>query len=369
RPEIDRWVISLLNSLVKEVDADFSDYEPTNASRKVQAFVLDNLSNWYVRQCRRRFWKGEMSQDKLAAYQTLYTCLDTVAKLMAPIAPFYSDRLYQDLNNATGKENHISVHLAYFPTADESVIDKELEERMDYAQRISSLVLSLRKKEKMRVRQPLQKVLLPILDEGFQAQVEAVKDLILSEVNVKEFEYITDTSGVVKKRIKANFKTLGKRLGKDMKFAAKAIAQFNQDDIENLEKTGTYNLEAGENKYELTLEDFEIMSDDIPGWSVANDGKLTVALDITLTDELKAEGMARELVNRIQNLRKSNDFNVTDRIKVQVQHHDMLVPAVAQFSDYIKSEVLADSLELAQNVQGEAVDMDGVEVVFGVEVS
>ncbi len=366
RPEIDRWIISLLNSLVKEVDADFNDYEPTNAARKIQAFVLDNLSNWYVRQCRRRFWKGKMSKDKLAAYQTLYTCLDTIAKLIAPIAPFYSDRLYQDLNNATGKEKHISVHLAFMPKVDEKFIDKELEQRMNYAQRISSLVLSLRKKENLRVRQPLQRVLLPILDKSFQKQVEAVKDLILAEVNVKEFEYITDTSGIVNKSIKPNFKTLGRRLGKNMKAASQVIATFKQDDIAALEAKGSYSLEVEGEKYELTLEDFVITSDDIPGWSVANDGALTVALDITLTDSLKAEGMARELVNRIQNLRKSNDFNVTDRIKVSIQHHEMLESAVAEFGDYVKAEVLADSLELVKETKGELVDMDGVELMFSV---
>ncbi len=366
RPEIDRWIISLLNSLVKEVDADYNDYEPTNAARKVQSFVLDNLSNWYVRLCRRRFWKGEMSTDKLAAYQTLYTCLDTVAKLMAPIAPFFADRLYQDLNNATGKEKHISVHLAFLPKANEKVIDKELEQRMDYAQRISSLVLSLRKKEVIRVRQPLQKVLLPILDKSFQKQVEAVKDLILSEVNVKEFEYITDTSGIVNKSIKANFKTLGRKLGKNMKAVSQVINGFSQDNIAELESKGNFTVKANGESFELGLEDFIITSDDIPGWSVANDGPLTVALDITLTEDLKAEGMARELVNRIQNLRKAKDFNVTDRIKVNIQHHDMLETAINQFGDYVKAEVLADSLTLAKSVKGDIVDMDGVDIVFAV---
>ncbi|MGK0389713.1 MAG: isoleucyl-tRNA synthetase, partial [Maribacter sp.] len=242
RPEIDRWVISLLNSLIKDVDADFNDYEPTSAARKIQSFVLDNLSNWYVRQCRRRFWRGEMNQDKLAAYQTLYTCLNTVVKLMAPIAPFFTDRLYKDLNNVSNKESHISVHLALLPEANEAQIDKNLEERMDYAQRISSLVLSLRKKENLRVRQPLKRVLLPILDKSFQAQVEEVKDLILSEVNVKEFEYITDTSGIVNKSIKPNFKTLGRRMGKHMKSVAQAVSTLNQDDITSIEAKGSYTL-------------------------------------------------------------------------------------------------------------------------------
>ncbi len=366
RPEIDRWIISLLNSLVKEVDADYADYEPTNAARKVQSFVLDNLSNWYVRLCRRRFWKGEMSKDKLAAYQTLYTCLDTISKLMAPIAPFYADRLYQDLNKVTGREKHMSVHLALIPKVNGKLIDKDLEQRMDYAQRISSLVLSLRKKENLRVRQPLSRVLLPILDKSFQKQVEAVKDLILSEVNVKEFEYITDTSGIVNKSIKPNFKTLGRRLGKDMKAVSQAVAGFNQDDIAKIEKDGGYKMEVNGNEVELLLEDFVITSADIPGWSVANDGSLTVALDITLTDSLRAEGMARELVNRIQNLRKSKDFKVTDRIKVDIQHHEMLEAAVAQFGDYVKTEVLADSLELVQQAKGEKIDLDGVELMFNI---
>jgi isoleucyl-tRNA synthetase len=369
RPEIDRWVISLLNSLIKDVDADFNDYEPTSAARKIQSFVLDNLSNWYVRQCRRRFWRGEMNQDKLAAYQTLYTCLNTVVKLMAPIAPFFTDRLYKDLNNVSNKESHISVHLALLPEANEAQIDKNLEERMDYAQRISSLVLSLRKKENLRVRQPLKRVLLPILDKSFQAQVEEVKDLILSEVNVKEFEYITDTSGIVNKSIKPNFKTLGRRMGKHMKSVAQAVSTLNQDDITSIEAKGSYTLELSGESYELTLEDFVITSDDIPGWSVASDGTLTVALDITLTDELRAEGMARELVNRIQNLRKSKDFNVTDRINVRVEHHEMLVPATKLYSDYIKAEVLADSLELVGGLVGDVIDMDGTDVVFAVSKS
>jgi isoleucyl-tRNA synthetase len=369
RPEIDRWVISLLNSLIKDVDADFNDYEPTSAARKIQSFVMDNLSNWYVRQCRRRFWRGEVNQDKLAAYQTLYTCLNTVVKLMAPIAPFFTDRLYRDLNNVSSKESHISVHLALLPEANETLIDKNLEERMDYAQRISSLVLSLRKKENLRVRQPLKRVLLPILDKSFQTQVEAVKDLILSEVNVKEFEYITDTSGIVNKSIKPNFKTLGRRMGKHMKDVAKVVSALNQDDIAAIETKGSYTLELAGESHELTLEDFVIISADIPGWSVASDGTLTVALDITLTDELRAEGMARELVNRIQNLRKSKDFNVTDRINVRVEHHEMLMPAIKLYSDYIKAEVLADSLELVGGLIGDAIDMDGTDVVFAVSKS
>lgn len=352
RPEIDRWIISLLNSLIQEVEADYAAYEPTTATRKIQSFVLDNLSNWYVRLCRRRFWKGEYTEDKIAAYQTLYTCMTTIAKLMAPVAPFFADWLFRNLNQETGREHHISVHLTDFPKADANLIDKALEQRMDYAQRISSLVLSLRKKEKLRVRQPLQKVLLPILDESFQQQVEGVKDLILAEVNVKEIEYITDTSGILKKKIKPNFKTLGRRLGKNMKVAAQAISQMNQNDIAQIEQAGGYTLVVGEEQFELTLDDFDIQAEDIPGWLVVNDGTLTVALDIHLSERLIAEGTARELVNRIQNIRKTQDFNVTDKINIQLQRDPVVETAVEDFGDYIKSETLAVALELVDNING-----------------
>jgi len=358
RPEIDRWILSALNTLIKGVEQDYADYEPTNATRKVMDFVDQELSNWYVRLCRRRFWKGDYTQDKIAAYQTLYTCLKTISKLMAPVAPFFADWLYQNLNEATEQEKSISVHLANFPTADDSFIDEALEQRMSYAQRISSLVLSLRKKEKIRVRQPLQKILLPVLDSSFRAQVEGVKDLILAEVNVKDIEYVTDTEGVIKKKVKPNFKTLGRRLGKDMKTAAKVINSFSQADISQLEKTGSFTLEAEDNTYELGLEDFEIMTEDIPGWLVANDGPLTVALDVNLNDSLLAEGMARELVNRIQNIRKDKDFNVTDKIKVQLEQNAAVEPAVEQFGDYIKSEVLAKELKLVDQLsQGEKLEL------------
>jgi isoleucyl-tRNA synthetase len=378
RPEIDRWIISLLNSLVKEVDANYADYEPTQAARKIQDFVNDNLSNWYVRLCRRRFWKpgeqqngqgGALNRDKLAAYQTLYECLLTVSKLMAPVAPFFADWLYRNLNGATQLENHESVHLADMPQADEAVIDRDLEQRMGYAQRISSLVLSLRKKEKIRVRQPLHKILLPILDSRFQTQVEGVKELILTEVNVKDIEYVTDTSGILKKRIKPNFKTLGRRLGKDMKAASDAIAAFGQEDIARLEKTGQCELQLGDNRYELTLEDFEITAEDIPGWQVASDDGLTVALDITLDAELEAEGMARDIINRIQNLRKDKGFEVTDRIRVALQRAEAVIPAVERFADYIKAETLTEELRLEELVAGgEEVELPGeVKVLIRVE--
>jgi isoleucyl-tRNA synthetase len=358
RPEIDRWILSALNTLIKGVEHDYADYEPTNATRKIMNFLDQELSNWYVRLCRRRFWKGDYTQDKIAAYQTLYTCLEAISKLMAPVAPFFADWLFNNLNEATGRDKSISVHLSTFPTANETLVDEALEQRMNYAQRISSLVLSLRKKEKIRVRQPLQKILLPVLDSSFPEQVEGVNDLILAEVHVTDIEYVTDTDGIIKKKVKPNFKTLGRRLGKDMKAAAQAINGFTQADISNLEATGKYILKAGETEYELTLEDFEILTEDIPGWLVANDGPLTVAMDVTLTDGLLAEGMARELVNRIQNIRKNKDFNVTDKIKVQLEDKEAIQPAIEQFGDYIKSEVLAEDLTLVTDINnGEALEL------------
>lgn len=367
RPEIDQWIISLLNTLVKEVQADYANYDVTPATRKIQSFVDEHLSNWYVRLCRRRFWKGDYTEDKIAAYQTLYTCLVTLSKLMAPVAPFYADRLFQDLNAVSGLENHESVHLTDFPTANETAINKALEERMNYAQRISSMVLSLRKREKIRVRQPLQKVLLPILDEAFIDQVDGVKDLILQEVNVKELEYINDTSGIISKKIKPNFRTLGRRLGKNMKAAVKTINAFTQEDIATIEQNGGYQLHVNGDTYDLTLDDFEITSDDIEGWMVANDGALTVALDVTITDNLKAEGLAREIVNRIQNIRKDSDFDVTDRITVTFEDNEKVAEAVAKFGAYIANEVLADALTTGA-VEGEAIDLvDEVSVRMLVE--
>lgn len=362
RPEIDQWIISLLNSLVAEVDGDYADYEPTNATRNIQSFVDEHLSNWYVRLCRRRFWKSNkdaqgnsiLDNDKWAAYQTLYTCLTTIAKLMAPVSPFFAEWLYHNLNTVTGDEKYSSVHLAGFPVPDAHLVDKALEQRMDYAQRISSLVLSLRKNEKIRVRQPLKKILLPVLDKDFQQQVQAVTDLILAEVNVKEIEYVTDTSGIIKKKIKPNFKTLGKRLGKHMKAAAEFFAQMDQDAIRKVEKNGGLRVQFEQDTFDLTLEDVEIGTEDIPGWQVASDGPITVALDITLDKELIAEGTARELVNRIQNIRKEMDFNVTDKIKVALQLHAVLVPAIQGFKAYICNETLTESLELMENLEGNA---------------
>ena len=351
RPEIDRWIISLLNTLVKEVEYDFSDYEPTRASRKIQEFVESHLSNWYVRLCRRRFWKGDYTEDKIAAYQTLYTCLKTISKLMAPVAPFFADWLFRNLNDVSGMEDHESVHLAYFPKANEELINKDLEQRMDYAQRISSLVLSLRKKEKIRVRQPLTKILLPVLDDTFETQVKAVEDLILHEVNVKNMEYIKDASGVIKKKIKPNFKTLGRILGKNMKEASGIISQFSQEDIASIEKTGVYSLSINGESYELGLADFEISAEEIPGWQVAQDRDITVALDINLTEELESEGMARELVNRIQGIRRDIGLEVTDKINILIENHPAIENAAQGYDDYIKTEVLALDIALHNKEQ------------------
>ncbi len=368
RTEIDRWVISKLNSTIKLVDESFADYEPTKAGRAVQDFVENHLSNWYVRLCRRRYWRGEYSQDKIAAYQTLYECLIAISKMMAPISPFFADWLYKNLNDISGSENHESVHLALFPTVNESAVDEKLEERMDYAQRISSLVLSLRKKERIRVRQPLEKILLPVLNSSFQEQVEAVKDLILAEVNVKEIEYITDTEGVIKKRIKPNFKTLGRRLGKNMKDAAAIIGSMDQKTIADIEKTNSYIIELEGEKFDLTLEDFEISSEDIPGWQVANDRDLTVALDITVTEALQLEGLAREIINRVQNMRKSNDYNVTDRIVISIGKDELMEKVISTHGDYIKAETLANQINLVDNLDGEEINLvDEINAVITIE--
>ncbi|MCL4117317.1 UNVERIFIED_CONTAM: hypothetical protein GTU68_009999 [Idotea baltica] len=370
RSEIDQWVLSELHTLIAQVEEDYAAYEPTNAARKIQDFVDAHLSNWYVRLCRRRFWKGEYSEDKISAYQTLYTCLEVVSKLIAPIAPFFSDWLYTNLNNASGKESYTSVHLAMFPTCNPSMQNRDLEQRMSYGQIISSLILSLRKKESIRVRQPLKRVLLPILNPDFQQQVDAVKDLILSEVNIKDIEYITDTSGLIKKGIKPNFKTLGKRLGPLMKEANAVIQEMTQDQIADLEKSNSFDLELRGETYPLSLEDVVISSEDIPGWQVASDGGITVALDTTLTEELIAEGTARELVNRIQNIRKQLEFNVTDRIVVNLENHVSVVPAVTNFGDYIKDEVLATDIIMSDNAVGEEVELlDAVKIQIGLQLA
>jgi isoleucyl-tRNA synthetase len=347
RPEIDRWIISLLHSLIKEVDDCYNDYEPTRAGRAIQDFVNENLSNWYVRLNRKRFWGGEMDADKLAAYQTLYTCLITVAKLSSPIAPFYMDQLYMDLGVA-GQKSVESVHLADFPIHDPQLIDKDLEERMDLAQRISSMVLGLRRKVNIKVRQPLQKITVPILETTMADKIDAVKKLILTETNVKELEYISDTTGILIKKIKPNFKTLGPKYGKQMKGISAAIGTFTQRDISTLEQQNYLKLNIDGVDVDLTLEDVEIMSEDIPGWLIASEGKLTVALDVTLTPDLIQEGIAREFINRIQNLRKDSGFDVTDKISIEIQKHDAIIDAVNTYQNYIATQTLALSIDLVE---------------------
>ncbi|MDX1601921.1 MAG: isoleucine--tRNA ligase [Salinimicrobium sediminis] len=358
RPEIDRWILSELHTLIENVDKFYADYEPTKATRAISEFVQENLSNWYVRLCRRRFWKGEYGPDKISAYQTLYTCLETVAKLGAPVAPFFMDRLYKDLNVATQKEEFESVHLAYFPEPDSKFVDKELERQMQKAQTISSLVLSLRKKEMIKVRQPLQRIMIPVLDEQQKKEIKAVADLIKSEVNVKELELIDDASGILVKQIKPNFKVLGPRFGKDMKLIAAKINSFTSADIQIIEREGK--IEVDVNGKLLTLEsgDVEITSQDIEGWLVANSGNITVALDITISEDLKREGIARELVNRIQNFRKDSGFEVTDKIDVTLQKDGTVEEAVEQNIEYIKTETLTANLDLAEEVN------NGLEVSF-----
>ena len=361
RPEIDRWILSELNTLIKEVDALYADYEPTRATRAISDFVQENLSNWYVRLSRRRFWKGEYEADKIAAYQTLYTCLITIAKLMAPVAPFYADRLYKDLVSVTGKENKESVHLTDFPVANESYIDKSLESKMQKAQTISSLVLSLRKKESIKVRQPLQKIMIPIANATERAEIEAVANLIKHEVNVKEIELLEDASGILVKQIKPNFKTLGPKFGKDMKAIATAVQEFGQAEIAQFEKAQTYSLQLPDKTVTLSLDDVEISTQDIEGWLVATAGSLLVALDIHITPELRQEGIARELVNRIQNIRKDNDYDITDRIQIRLQAHPALQEAVTANEAYIKNETLTDSITFVDSLpEGEEIAFDEV---------
>jgi isoleucyl-tRNA synthetase len=346
RPEIDRWILSSLNTLVKKVTEFMDDYEPTQAGRLIEEFMDEHLSNWYVRLCRRRFWKGEYEHDKICAYQTLYECLETVVKLMAPISPFFSDALFRNLNAVTGRHKEASVHHADFPAVNTTAIDESLEERMQLAQDISSLILSLRKKQNIKVRQPLQKVLVPVLNPGMRAQIERVEDLIRSEVNIKEIEYLTEDNGFIKKKIKPNYTILGKKLGAKMKPVAAALAAFSQEDITKLEKEGAISLEIEGEPLILQTNEVEITSEDIPGWIVANKDALTVALDVTVTPELVSEGNARELVNRIQKIRKDSGFELTDRILVQVTEHQDLKQSIAQFNSYICAEILADNLEL-----------------------
>ena len=359
RPEIDRWILSLLNSLVKNVDACYNDYEPTRAGRLISDFVNDNLSNWYVRLNRKRFWGGGMTTDKLSAYQTLYTCLETVAKLMAPIAPFYADMLYMDLVKVTGRDNVVSVHLAKFPTYDESLINIDLEERMQVAQDITSMVLALRRKVNIKVRQPLQCIMIPVVDEAQRAHIEAVKALIMSEVNVKEIKFVDGAAGVLVKKVKCDFKKLGPKFGKQMKAVAAEVGNLSQEAIAELEKNGAYTLHLPDGS-EAVIEtsDVDIFSEDIPGWLVANEGRLTVALEVTITEELRREGIARELVNRIQNLRKSSGFEITDKISITISKNPQTDDAVTEYKDYICNQVLGTELTLADEVK------DGTELSF-----
>ena len=351
RPEIDRWILSELNSLIKVVDDCYADYEPTKAGRAISDFVDAHLSNWYVRLCRRRFWRGDYSQDKISAYQTLYRCLEVIAQLSSPIAPFFAERLFVDLNTVSGRYPLDSVHLTEFPTADLSLIDKDLEERMEIAQKIASMVLSIRKSTKLRVRQPLNKVLIPVMNDRLAAQIDLVKNLILSEVNVKELEYITDTAGILVKKVKPDFKKLGPRYGKMMKQLATAVTAISQQEISTLEKEGKITIQVEGQPVELLVDDVEILSEDIPGWQIASMGALTVALDITLTPELLQEGIAREVINRIQNLRKDNGFDVTDKIIVKFQSQADIDEAVNRNITYICSETLAQSFEVVDMVE------------------
>ena len=354
RPEIDRWIVSLLNTLVADVTASLEGYDPTPAARMIQEFVCENLSNWYVRLNRKRFWGGGMTEDKLAAYQTLYTCLETVASLSAPFAPFISERIFRDLNAVSGRHEG-SVHLAQFPAADPSLADKELEETMSLAQRVSSMVLALRRKVNIKVRQPLGKILIPVLDPAMGRHIEAVRPLIMNEVNVKRIELVAETAGLITKRIKPNFKTLGPKYGKYMKQIAALTAAFTQEQIAAVESAPETTLDLGGERITVTAADFEITSEDMPGWLVTSEGKLTVALDITVTDDLRREGVARELINRIQNIRKDSGFEVTDRIRVEIEAKEAVVGAVAAYADYIGQQALARDVRTAALPEGEFV--------------
>ena len=358
RPEIDRWILSELNSLIQEVDACYNDYEPTKAGRLISDFVNDNLSNWYVRLNRKRFWGGGFTQDKLSAYQTLYTCLETVAKLMAPIAPFYADRLYLDLVKATGRDSSTSVHLAKYPEYNENLVDKQLEIRMKMAQDITSMVLALRRKVNIKVRQPLQQIMIPVINEMQREHIEAVKLLIISEVNVKELEFVDGTAGILVKRVKCDFKKMGPKFGKQMKTVSAAVAEMSQEEIAELEKNGRYTLNIDGTEAVIEAADVEIISEDIPGWLVANEGKLTVALEVTVTEELRREGIARELVNRIQNIRKSSGFEITDKIEITLSKNPQTDDAVKEYNTYICNQVLGTSLQLADTVE------NGNELIF-----
>jgi isoleucyl-tRNA synthetase len=349
RPEIDQWIISLLNTLVLKVEKQMNNYDPTPAARAIQEFVGENLSNWYVRLCRRRFWKGEYSKDKMAAYQTLYTCLETIAQLMSPFAPFYSDQLFQDLNTVANRHSAKSVHLSDFPKANLAYINSRLEKQMEYAQTISSLVLSIRKKENIKVRQPLQSILIPVIDPRVKNEIELVKELILAEVNVKELKFIE----AIDKAIKPNFKSLGKKVGSKMKAVAEKITAFTQNEIVALENAGNLQIEVEGSMIEVHLSDVEIVSKEIAGYKVANEGALTVALDIHLSDRLVEEGIARELISKIQNLRKERGFDLLDKIDLKIIEVPYIKSAINQFKTYICSEILANDIQLVTTLSEE----------------
>ena len=365
RPEIDRWILSELNSLIKEVDACYADYEPTKAGRLINDFVNDNLSNWYVRLCRKRFWGTGYSQDKLAAYQTLYLCLETVAKLMAPISPFYADQMYMNLIEATGRDNVVSVHLAKFPVCDESIIDKELESRMQMAQKVSSMGLALRKKINIIVKQPLQKLMIPV-DAITKERLEAVKSLIMNEVNIKEIDFVEGASDILVKKVKCNFKIMGKKFGPLMKQVASAVTAMSQEQIAELENNGKLILDLNGTPAEIEAGEVEIFSEDIPGWVVANEGTLTVALDTVVTDELRREGIARELVSKIQNIRKSSGFEITDKIRITISRNEQTDAAINEYNAYICNQVLANSIELADVSEGTELEFDGFTLLVNV---
>lgn len=361
RPEIDRWILSELNTLIEFCDKSYGEYEPTRAGRAIADFVDAYLSNWYVRLCRRRFWKGEYTKDKISAYQTLYTCLETLARLAAPIAPFFCERLFSDLNEVSGRHKITSVHASDFPKSNPDFIDKDLEERMQMAQKICSLVLSLRKRNNLKVRQPLSKIMIPAKNAHQQVQIEAVRDLILSEVNIKSIDFLSKENNVLVKSIKANFKTLGPKFGAKMKAIASGISAFSQEDIAKIENEGKYALTIGEEQIEITLSDVEIITQDIPGWVVANEDDLTVALDTTITDILRKEGISRELVNRIQNIRKEQGFDVTDNIIVEIEKCDLLCEAAKSFHDYIAGETLTKELKFSEQVDNPLQTIDVIE--------
>jgi isoleucyl-tRNA synthetase len=368
RPEIDRWILSSLNTLVQKVTDSMNDFEPTIAGRAIETFVDEHLSNWYVRLCRRRFWKGEYEADKISAYQTLYECLETIVRLMAPISPFFSDAMFQNLNLVSNRFKLESIHHADFPVADTSVIDQSLEERMQLAQDVCSLVLSLRKKVNIKVRQPLQKVLIPVLNPEMKQQLELIQDLIIAEVNVKELVYITETEGIIKKKIKPNFKLLGTKMGAKMKAASAVIVAFTQQEIAILEKMGLIEIQVEGTAFTIELNEVEIAAEDIPGWSVASKGGITVALDIVLSEELKQEGDARELVNRIQNIRKDNGFDLTDRIFVKLLDADGIKQSIIKYNDYICREILADVIEWVP-VLSDGIEIDVNDILLKVVVT